>query len=73
LIGAAVKAGLEAEIDTIIVVGTDSAPPEQVVVLHQGNMSTAGRSHAWPAVRKKTVSITDLIASLRVDLSKGAV
>ena len=73
LIGAAVKAGLEAEIDTIIVVGTDSSPPEQVVVLHQGNMSTAGRSHAWPAVRKKTVSITDLIASLRVDLSKGAV
>ena len=73
LIGAAVKAGLEAEIDTIIVVGTDSPPPEQVVVLHQGNMSTAGRSHAWPAVRKKTVSITDLIASLRVELSKGAV
>jgi ATP phosphoribosyltransferase regulatory subunit len=73
LIGAAVKAGLEAEIDTIIVVGTDSSPPEQVVVLHQGNMSTAGRSHAWPAVRKKTVSITDLIASLRVDLSKGVV
>lgn len=73
LIGAAVKAGLEAEIDTIIVVGTDSPPPEQVVVLHQGNMSTAGRSHAWPAVRKKTVSITDLIASLRVDLFKGAV
>jgi ATP phosphoribosyltransferase regulatory subunit len=73
LIGAAVKAGLEAEIDTIIVVGTDSSPPEQVVVLHQGNMSTAGRSQAWPAVRKKTVSITDLIASLRVELSKGAV
>lgn len=73
LIGAAVKAGLEAEIDTIIVVGTDSPPPEQVVVLHQGNMSMAGQSHASPAVRKKTVSITDLIASLRVDLSKGAV
>jgi ATP phosphoribosyltransferase regulatory subunit len=73
LIGAAVKAGLEAEIDTIIVVGTDSPPPEQVVVLHQGNMSMAGRSHASPAVRKKTVSITDLIASLRVDLSKGVV
>ena len=73
LIGAAVKAGLEAEIDTIIVVGTDSPPPEQVVVLHQGNMSMAGQSHASPAVRKKTVSITDLIASLRVDLSKGAI
>lgn len=73
LIGAAVKAGLEAEIDTIIVVGTDSPPPEQVVVLHQGNMSMAGQSHASPAVRKKTVSITDLIASLRVDLSKGVV
>jgi ATP phosphoribosyltransferase regulatory subunit len=73
LIGAAVKAGLEAEIDTIIVVGTDSSSPERVVVLHQGNMSMAGRLHASPAVRKKTVSITDLIASLRVDLSKGAV
>jgi hypothetical protein len=33
----------------------------------------ACRSHASPAVRKKTVSITDLIASLRVDLSKGVV
>ena len=37
LVGAAVKAGLEAAIDTIIVVGMDSSKAEQVVVLHQGN------------------------------------
>jgi ATP phosphoribosyltransferase regulatory subunit len=54
LVGAAVKAGLEAAIDTIIVVGMDSSKAEQVVVLHQGK-------------RRSSASIASLIASLRTD------
>jgi ATP phosphoribosyltransferase regulatory subunit len=72
LIGVAVKAGLEAAIDTIIVVGTDSPIPEQVVVLHQGDRRRVAGSTGHAYVRKRTVSIADLIASLRADL-EGAI
>jgi ATP phosphoribosyltransferase regulatory subunit len=72
LISVAVKAGLEAEIDTIIVVGTDSPTPEQVVVLHQGDRGRVAGSTGHAHIRKRTVSIADLIASLRADL-EGAI
>ena len=68
LVGAAVKAGLEAKIGTIIVVGADSSKSDQVVVLYQGDrggvVGVPGRTH----VRKRTVSIAGLISSLRSDL-----
>ncbi len=66
LIGAAVKAGLEADIDTIIVVGVNSpTTPEQIVVLHQDDLRRVAGSNGRAHVRKRTVSITGLIASLR--------
>lgn len=68
LVGAAVKAGLEAEVDTIIVVGADSSKPEQVVVLHQDDRRRVAGSNGRASVRKRTVSITGLVASLRADL-----
>ena len=68
LIGAAVKAGIEADIDTIIVVGVDSPKPEQVVVLHQGDRRRVAGSNGLTHVRKRTVSISGLVASLRADL-----
>lgn len=70
LISAAVKAGLEAEVHTIIVVGPDSLNPEQVVVLHQGEYRRVGGSTGRAHVRKRTVSITDFIASVRADLEQ---
>jgi ATP phosphoribosyltransferase regulatory subunit len=72
LIGAAVKAGLEAGIETIVTVGVDSTTPEQVVVLHQGDRRRVVGSTGHAHIRKKTVSIADCIASLQDDL-KGAV
>ena len=72
LIGAAVKAGLEADIETIVTVGVDSTTPEQVVVLHQGDRRRVVGSTGHAHIRKKTVSIADFIASLQDDL-KGAV
>lgn len=71
LIGAAVKAGLEAEIDIIIVVGADSLNAEQVVVLHQGEYRRVGGSTGRAHVRKRTMSIADFIASLRADLERA--
>lgn len=68
LIGAAVKAGLGADIDTIIVVGVNSPTPEQVVVLHQGDRRRVAGSTCRAHIRKTTVSIAGLIASLRADL-----
>lgn len=72
LVGVAVKAGLEANIGTIIVVGVDRSKPEQVVVLHprdgRGIAGSPGRAH----LRKRTVSTSGLIASLPADL-KGTV
>lgn len=65
---AAVKAGLEAGIDTIIVVGVDGLKPEQVVVLHQRDCRRVAESTGRAHIRKRTVSIEDLVASLRVDL-----
>jgi ATP phosphoribosyltransferase regulatory subunit len=68
LVDVAVKAGLEANIGTIVVVGVDRSKPEQVVVLHPGDgrgiAGSPGRAH----LRKRTVSIAGLIASLRADL-----
>jgi ATP phosphoribosyltransferase regulatory subunit len=68
LVGVAVKAGLEANIGTIIVVGVDRSNSEQVVVLHprdgRGIAGSPGRAH----LRKRTVSTAGLIASLRADL-----
>jgi ATP phosphoribosyltransferase regulatory subunit len=68
LIDTAAKAGREAAIDTIIVVGADSPQSEQVVVLHQGDRRAIAGSTARVHVRKRTLSIADLIASLRADL-----
>jgi hypothetical protein len=68
LVGVAIKAGLEANIGTIIVLGVDRSKPEQVVVLHprdgRGIAGSPDRAH----LRKKTVSTAGLIASLRADL-----
>ncbi|BFU91514.1 MAG: ATP phosphoribosyltransferase regulatory subunit [Nitrospira sp.] len=72
LIGAAVKAGLEAEVDTIVVVGVDNPTSEQVVVLHRGDRRRVAGSTGHAHVRKRTVAIAGLIASLRTDL-EGAV
>ncbi len=68
LIGAAIKAGLEADIATIIVVGVDSPTSEQVVVLHRGDRRRMAGSTGHAHVRKRTVSIAGLLASLRADL-----
>ena len=72
LIGAAVKAGLEAEIDTIVVIGANSPASEQVVVLQRGGRPRVAGSTGRAYVRKRTMSIASLIASLRGDL-EGAV
>jgi ATP phosphoribosyltransferase regulatory subunit len=72
LIGAAAKAGLEAEIDTIIVIGADSPTSEQVVVLQRGDRPRVVGSTGRAYVRKRTMSIAGLIASLRADF-EGAV
>ena len=66
LIDTAVKAGVEAGIDTVIVVGTDSPKPDEVVVLHQGDRRRGSGSTVRAPIRKRTVSIEGLIASLRV-------
>ncbi len=69
LIDAAVKTGLEAGIDTIIAVGVDSLKSEQVVVvLLQRDCRRVAGSTGRAHIRKRTVSIEDFIASLRVDL-----
>ncbi len=72
LIGVAVKAGLAADIDTIVVVSVDNPTSDQVIVLHQGDYRRIAGSTGRAHIRKRTVSIEDLIASLRVDLG-GAV
>ncbi|MBH0203408.1 MAG: ATP phosphoribosyltransferase regulatory subunit [Nitrospira sp.] len=70
VVDAAVKAGLEANIGTIIVVGADRSKPDQVLVLHPGDRrgveESSGRAHP----RKRTVSIPGLIASLRSDIER---
>jgi len=71
LIGTAVKAGVEADIDTVIVIGTDSPKPDEVVVLHQGDRRRGAGSTVRAHIRKRTVSIEGLIASLRVDLERA--
>ncbi len=67
VIGVAVKAGLEANIGTIVVVGVDRSKPERVVVLYprdgRGIAGSPGRAH----LRKKMISTADLIANLRAD------
>jgi ATP phosphoribosyltransferase regulatory subunit len=70
LIGAGVKAGLKAGINTIIVVGTDSLKPEQVVVINQGGPRRVAGSTDPVHVRKRTMPIADLITSLRTDLER---
>lgn len=67
LIGAAINAGIETEIDTVVVVGADSLSSEQVFVLHQGDRRQLAGSTGRAHVRKRTVSVADLIASLRAD------
>lgn len=71
LIGTAVKAGVEADIDPVIVVGTDSLKPDEVVVLHQGDRRRGAGSTVRAHIRKRTVSIEGLIASLRGDLERA--
>ncbi|MEQ1846987.1 MAG: hypothetical protein ABL983_15580, partial [Nitrospira sp.] len=68
LVGVAVKAGLEANIGTIIVVGVDRSKPEQVVVLHSRDGRRIAGSPSRAHLRKRTVSTSGLIASLRADL-----
>jgi ATP phosphoribosyltransferase regulatory subunit len=70
-IGAGVKAGLKAGINTIIVVGTDSLKPEQVVVINQSGQRRVAGATDPVHVRKRTMPITDLIASLRTDLERA--
>ena len=65
LMDAAVKAGLEAEIDTVIVLGADRPKPEEVVVLHHGDRRGARESNGRPHIRKRSMSIANFIASLR--------
>ena len=62
------RLALKQSIDTIIVVGVDSSKPEQVVVLHQGDRRRVAGSNGRAPVRKRTVSIAGLVASLRADL-----
>jgi len=71
LIGAGIKAGLKAGINTIIVVGTDSLRPEQVVVINQGGPRRVAGSTDRVHVRKRTMPIVDLITSLRTDLERA--
>lgn len=71
LIGAAIKVGREARIDIIVVVGMDQSKPEHVAVLQQGDRGHVARSMGRAPVRKKTVSIEELIASLRPDLHEA--
>lgn len=68
MVGAAIKAGLDANIDTVIVVGADRSKSDQVVVLHQGDRGGVAGLSGHAQVRKRTVPITGLIASLRSDL-----
>jgi len=65
LVGAATDAGLEAEIPTTIVMGADQPNRGHVVVLSRQQMGDgkAGRS----PLHKKTMSMSDLMASLRTD------
>ncbi len=69
----AAKAGLEAEIGTIIVVSADGRKSEEVVVLHQQDLRRSAGSTRRPHVRKTAVSIAGLIASLRAGLVKGTI
>lgn len=68
LLGAAVSASLDVNINAIVVVGADCAKPDQVVVLHPGDRRGGAGSSGRASLRKRTVSIEDLIASLRSDL-----
>ncbi len=71
LIGAGVQAGLKAGINTIVVVGTDSLKPEQVVVINQSGQRRVAGATDRVHVRKRTMPITDLIASLRSDFERA--
>lgn len=71
LIGTAVKAGVEADIDTVIVVGTDGPKSDEVVVLHLGDRRRDAGSPVRAHIRKRIVSIEGLIASLRVGLERA--
>ncbi len=65
LVGAAADAGLEAEIPTTIVMGADQPNRGHVVVLSRQQMGD-GRAGRSP-LHKKTMSMSDLMASLRTD------
>jgi ATP phosphoribosyltransferase regulatory subunit len=67
LIGAAVEAGLDADIDTVIAVGAESLKPEQVVLLHQPDRRQVAGSTKRAPVRKRILSIEELIPSLHAD------
>lgn len=69
----AAKAGLEADIGTVIVVGAGNPKSDQVVVLHQRDHRRVLRATGRPHVRKTAVSIADLIASLRAGLVEGTI
>jgi hypothetical protein len=68
LVGVAIKAGLEANISTIIVLGVDRSKPEQVVVLHPRDGRGIGGLPGLAHLQKRTVSTAGLIVSLRADL-----
>lgn len=63
LVGAAADAGLDAEIPTTVVMGAGQPNREHVVVLSRRQMDE-GRAGRSP-LHKKTMSMSDLIASLR--------
>jgi len=65
LVGAAADAGHEAEIATTVVMGTDQPNRGHVVILSRQQMGE-GRPGGSP-LHKKTMSMSDLMASLRSD------
>jgi len=65
LVGAAAGAGLEAEVPTTIVMGADQLNRGHVVVLSRQQMGEGRAGHS--RLHKKTMSMSDLIASLHTD------
>lgn len=65
LISAAGEAGLGAQADTVVVVGADGTKGEQVLVIQQTAQQSAMRGNGRPRMKKKLMSITDLVVQMR--------
>jgi ATP phosphoribosyltransferase regulatory subunit len=66
LISAAGEAGLGAQADTVVVVGADGTKGEQVLVIQQTAQQSAMRGNGRPRMKKKLMSITDLVVQMRL-------